>query len=235
MRDRLKQAFRVASAAGALIALAGCQAQDSKTAADNASAQSSPSPAATANESIRAAAEPFEALTEKAFSDDWAAIDTLIADARTAVSKAALPSDGRGRLDRRLAAIGAARSAQDRVGLALAAVEGYRELVEAQDPAAARPPVAVSLLDYAGFRYDALAQAPNVDWAEMARTVEFARKQWQNVAPKVQSKAMPGVMTESLAAMASAVEHKDVAFARSAAATELALVDLLEEQTADKR
>ena len=140
-------------------------------------------------------------------------------------------------LDRRLATISDARSAQDRVRLALAAVEGYRELVEAQDPAAANPPVAVSLLDYAGFRYDALAQAPAVavDWAEMARSVEFARLQWNSVAARDNSKAMPGVMNQALAAMSKAVERKDVAFARSAAATELALVDLLEEQTAPTR
>lgn len=49
----------------------------------------------------------------------------------------------------------------------------------------------------------------------------------------MRSKALPGVMTEALGGMAAAVEKKDVAFARSAAATELALVDLLEEQPVD--
>lgn len=232
MHCRLKPAFRAAAGAVALIAMLGCKPNDSKPAA---SASGPPTAAESANESIRAAAEPFEVLTEQAFAADWAAIDKLIDDARTAVSKARLTGDAGGRLNRRLAAVVASRTAQDRVGLALAAVEGYRELIEAQDPAAAHPPIAVSLLDYAGFRYDALAQAPIVDWPEMARAVEFARGQWQSVAPKVTSKAMPEVIGESLAGMSKAVERKDVAFARSAAATELALVDLLEEQTAPNR
>ena len=218
-----------------LVALLGCQAQDSRTAENSTPAGESTTAAASANEPIRAAAEPFEALTEQAFSSDWAAIDKLIADARAAVAGAGLTGDKKALLDRRLAAIAAARSAQDRVQLALAAVEGYRELVEAQDPTTANPPIGVSLLDYAGFRYDALAQAPSPDWAEMARSVEFARAPWDAVSGSISSKALPGVMNEALGGMASAVERKDLAFARSAAATELALVDLLEEQTAKPR
>lgn len=234
MRYRLNRGIQAVSGAAALLAILGCQAQDQKSADNRTAAEGPPSAAASANESIRAAAEPFELLTEQAFSADWAAIDKLIGDARTAVSRATLAVPARSQLDRRLAAVSAARSARDRVALALAAVEGYRELVQAQDPATAHPPVAVSLLDYAGFRFDALAQAPAPDWAEMARSVDFARSQWQSVSARVPSKAMPGVMSEALSGMAHAVERKDVAFARSAAATELALVDLLEEQTAPK-
>lgn len=231
MGDRLKPVLRGVAGAVALLSLSGCQSQESKSGADAPTA-ATPGSVESMNATLRATAEPFEVLTEKAFSADWAQIDTLVGNARAAVSKAALPGDINGQLAQRVATIDAARSARDRVGLALASVEGYRELVEAQDPATASPPIAVSLLDYAGFRYDALAQAPTVDWAEMARSVEFARSQWSSVEPKVRSKAMPGVIKVALDAMALAVQRKDVAFARSAAATELALVDLLEENTA---
>lgn len=234
MHDRLNQALRAAAAAAALLAVLGCQGQDSKSAANTAAAADSPA-AASADESIRAAAEPFEMLTEQAFSANWAAIDKLVGDARIAVSKVALAGNARSLLERRLAAISAARSAQDRVRLALEAVEGYRELVEAQDPAMTSPPIAVSLLDYAGFRYDALAQARTPDWAEMARSVDFAKRQWSMHAPSVRSRALPGVMDSTLSAMALAVERKDVASARAAVATELALVDLLEEQPVQGR
>lgn len=114
----------------------------------------------------------------------------------------------------------------------MAAVETYRALVEAQEPESAHPPIAVSLLDYAGFRYDALAQASSPDWTEMLGLTEFARQQWQKLAPKVQSRATPGVVDAALAAMAKAAERKDAAAARNSAAVELALVDLLEEQVA---
>lgn len=220
---------------GIALLLVGCQAQKQEGDRTPPAGESGPAAAASPNRALRLAAEPFEGLTEQAFTADWAAIDSLIADARNAVAKAA-PSGGLAmQAKQRLAAIQTARTAQDRVQLALAAVEGYRELIEAQDLATASPPIAVSLLDYAGFRYDALAQAPTVNWEEMARSVAFARDQWQSLAPNISSKAMPGVVEQALAGMAKAVERKELAFARSAAATELALVDLLEEQVSPAR
>lgn len=235
MNGILKQLSAAAAGAAALLTAAGCQDRGQVQSGNSAAADSPAGRPASANESLRSAAEPFEALTEQAFTAGWPAIDKLIGDARTALATAAQATGKTGLLDPRMAAIASARSAQDRVGLALASVEAYRELVESQDPATANPPIPVSLLDYAGFRFDALAQAPNVDWAEMARSVEFARRQWDAVAADIPSKAMPGVMSESLAAMAGAVERRDSASARSAAATELALVDLLEEQAAARR
>ena len=216
-----------------ILFLMGCQGQQSPTAGNTVASETGP--AAAPVSPLRAAAEPFEALTEKAFTADWATIDTLVRDARTALERVSSSGEKRGLANQRIAAIAAARGAQDRVQLALASVEGYRELIEAQDPATANPPIAVSLLDYAGFRYDALAQAADVDWQEMGRTVTFARNQWQSLARKVSSKALAGVVEQSLAGMAMAVDRKDPAFARSAAATELALVDLLEEQTYSTR
>ena len=189
---------------------------------------------AARNAAIRAAAEPFEALTEESFAADWGRIDGLIASTRnsTAGIRGRLTETQTAEVDRQLAAIASARAAQDRVALALASVEGYRRIVESQDPTSANPPIAVSLLDYAGFRYDALAQAPQVDWQQMDQAVAFARDQWRHLAPSMKSKSLPGVMDSALSAMANAVEQKDVVFARSAAASELALVDLLEEEVA---
>lgn len=224
-----------AAALAAVLAIMGCTGQQGASDQSAAAGNAQNSAAASANDSLRLAAEPFEALTEQAFTADWTAIDKLIADARTAITRAAAGGEKPKLAEQRLAAIASARAAQDRVQLALASVEGYREVIEAQDPASAAPPIAVSLLDYAGFRYDALAQAPNVDWQEMARSVDFARAQWQAVAPGISSKALPGVVDQSLSAMAKAVERKDVAFARSAAATELSLVDLLEEYASARR
>jgi hypothetical protein len=184
------------------------------------------------NEVLLASAEPFEALTEQAFTASWPQIDRLIADARAAATNAqeVLPSPLGAAVAAQVAEIAATRRSGDRSGLALTSVEMYRRLVEAQDPAALRAPVAVSLLDYAGFRYDALAQAPVVDWKAMDEAARFAEGQWKSLAPAMRSKALPGVITQSIAALSLAAKRHDAAFARSAAATELALVDLIEEQ-----
>lgn len=224
-----------------LMAAAGCEPQTGANRSDAATTGVDPSRnhsggAEQANQSLRAAAEPFEAVTEQAFNARWDRLDNLIAEADAAVRNARphLSGAAAAKVDRQLAAIRAARAAQDRTGIALAAIESYRAMVEAQEPDMASPPVAVSLLDYAGFRYDALAQARSPDWPEMLRLTEFARQQWQQLAPKVQSRALPGVMESALGAMTSAAERKDVASARQSAAVELALVDLLEEQVASQ-
>lgn len=222
-----------------LLATSACGTQPSANQADagaaNAMMQSSEvNPVERANRSLRAAAEPFEVVTEQAFTAGWDRLDRLIAEATAATRDAgsALHGAPEAAVERQLAAIRAARSAQDRIAIALAAVEAYRALVEAQDPGSASPPVEVSLLDYAGFRYDALAQSRAPDWQEMRRLTQFAGQQWRRIAPGVQSRALAGVVESTLGGMASAAERRDVAFARRAAAVELALVDLIEEQVA---
>jgi hypothetical protein len=230
-----------ASIAASLLLLAtGCGRQPAQA---QAAGESDLTPAAiraadanARNDVLLASAEPFEALTEQAFTASWPQMDSLIADARAAATNAkrVLPSPLDANIDRQAAAIEASRQSGDRSGLALASVETYRRLVEAQDPAVLQVPVAVSLLDYAGFRYDALAQARVVDWKAMDEAARFAGDQWQSLAPTMRSKALPGVMTESIRGMSVAAKRRDPVLARSAAATELALVDLIEEQVANQ-
>jgi hypothetical protein len=226
------------SAASALLMAVGCNGPASRAPSGNGtdsapSAKAEPS-ANSPSAVLRVAAEPFEVLTEQAFPAPWAKVDRLIADARTAAAGAhsALPAASASAVDAGLAAIAAARQAQDRPALALAAVEIYRHLVQAQDPAAAQVPIPISLLDYAGFRYDALAQGPNINWAAMEQAARFAQEQLRAIEPSISSQALRGVMAQSINAMALAARERNVRFARSAAATELALVDLLEEYAA---
>jgi hypothetical protein len=228
----------LASAAFALLLATGCNGPASQAPSGNGtgsprSASAEP-PANAPSAILRAAAEPFEVLTEQAFAAPWGEVDRLIADARAAAANArpVLPAAGVSELDAGLAAIAAARQAQERPDLALAAVEIYRLLVQSQDPATATVPIPVSLLDYAGFRYDALAQAPNVDWGAMEQVTRFAQGQWRAVQPSIGSQALRGITAQSINAMAEAARRHDIPFARGAAATELALVDLLEEQAA---
>lgn len=160
----------------------GSQAGTNQTNASAPTADSRPNRSAAterANQSLRAAAEPFEAMTEQAFTADWDRVDTMIsqADATVRTVRPELRGEAAATVERQMSALRSARTAQDRTGVAMAAVESYRALVEAQDAASANPPVAVSLLDYAGFRYDALAQARSPDWQEMLRLTQFARQQ----------------------------------------------------------
>src|SRR6266446_1860745 len=126
----------------------------------------------TAASRLIAAAEPFEALTEQAFSAQPKKLDQNITAAEKAAEqvRSALPSDVASELDQRLVEIRSARKSNDRSRLALASVEGYRLLVSAAPQT--KVPTAVSLLDYAGFRYDADLKSRPIRWSDMKAAME---------------------------------------------------------------
>ncbi|HEV7386064.1 MAG TPA: hypothetical protein VGN89_14380 [Phenylobacterium sp.] len=212
----------------AALSLAGCDRK--KTAPPVAPP---PAGAATpaldaAQAGLLAAAEPFEALTEMAFTAKPLELDRSIA---TAVATAehvrpALPSDAQRDLKTQLDAIAAARRVDDRAGVALASVEIYRLLVS---HAAAGPvPMEVNLLDYAGFRYDADLKARPSRWDDMAEAAAFGQEKWDAIAARVTDPGLHDRMAKALSDMAAAAARKDAALAADAVKRELDLVDLLE-------
>lgn len=218
----------------AAVALAGCGKSGTSggnvaTTANN-TIDSAVSPArADPNAALLAAAEPFEALTETAFTATPPALDAAIAEVRTAAARVRgdLPAAARTGLDERLAAIASARGAGKRADLAIAAVEGYRILVSGAS-GAAKVPMAVNLLDYAGFRYDADLKAKPVRWTDMSEAVSFGREQWASISPGVTDRALSAGMETSLKDMAAAASTKNPTLAAASAQRELALVDDLE-------
>lgn len=222
----------------ALLALNGCSRSADHNSIGNQANQVTTETASgslSPNDLLLAAAEPFEAITEQAFTGSWPSLDASIKTGRASIATArrVVSPEWGSRLDKQLVAVETARRDNDRPALALAAVETYRQLVEAQDARQAIAPIAVSLLDYAGFRYDALAQSPKVDWIAMRNTAQYARRQFDAIAPAIKSGALRDVTSQSIAAMDRAVATRNVPFARNSAATELAIVDLLEEYFVD--
>jgi hypothetical protein len=182
------------------------------------------------NERLLAVAEGFEALTETAFAQEFERLNAAheAAARDVAIVNAILSVEDRRRLETLHGTIRNALRKQDRSALALAAVESYRVLVSAQDAGAAVP-VEVSLLDYAGFKLEALARADVVRWDEMARALAYADSQWTALSPRVLSKGLAGAFESTLAGMKRAIQEKNTLAASVASADELALVDLWEE------
>lgn len=182
------------------------------------------------NAQLLAAAEDYETLTESAFDKplgDLAAVQAAAHEKVRGIGRW-LTADQSRRLDELNMQLDAAQKAQDRSMLALAAVESFRVLVSAQD-ATGKTPVEVSLLDYAGFKYDALNKARPVDWDQMAADAKFARDTWTRLSPQVRAAALNGAFDNAVTGMEKAVEQKNQAAAAIAASNELALVDLVEE------
>lgn len=193
-------------------------------------AQTVPAPADTnGNKKLRDAAEPFEKLTEISFSVALPKIDQTISEAEVTAegTRGLLSNDAARLLDLQLSAMKTARQKQDRAGLALSSIEAYRILVSAVTDNA-KVPTEVSLLDYAGFRYDADLKASPVRWGDMAKAVSFARKNWVTLSPRVKSSPLAMDFAQAITNMDKAVVKKNKRLAASSAKTELDLVDQLE-------
>lgn len=183
----------------------------------------------TTSERLLAAAEPFEKLTEIAFTAPLAEIDATIVEARKAAEsvRPMLTSTAESSVDKLFSDIDRARKGQDRAGLALASIEIYRGVVSSVPPGT-KVPAAVSLLDYAGFRYQADLKAAPVRWADMDEAMRFARTQWTDLKPTLKDAPLASSFERALVAMDKAVTNKDLAAASSSATEELDLVDKLE-------
>ncbi len=201
----------------------------------NPAAQAAPpasrsAPANTnSNEKLRAAAEPFEKLTEISFEAALTAIDQTIGESEAAAQgvRTLLSINAASHLDAQIAAMKSARQKQDRAGLALASIEAYRVLVSAVADSA-KVPTEVSLLDYAGFRYDADLKAGPIRWGDMTEAVAFARENWAKLLPRAKSFPRAAAIEKAVADMDQAAAQKDVASATSSVKAELDLVDQLE-------
>jgi len=95
-------------------------------------------------------------------------------------------------------------------------------------PAGGKVPSEVSLLDYAGFRYDADLKAGPARWSDMGKATAFADANWTAIAGRVTDTALTGKIATELAAMKQAVAAHDTAAAAGSVKAELDLVDQLE-------
>ena len=111
--------------------------------------------------------------------------------------------------------------------MGLPAIEAYRVLVSAVADTA-KVPTEVSLLDYAGFRYDADLKANPIRWDDMTEAVSFARENWAKLLPR--AKSFPGATAfeKNIAEMDEAVTQKSESSAALSVKAELDLVDQLE-------
>ncbi len=236
----MNRIFRLVLVAAVATSLVGCSGKQSAEVASSeavsaGAAASAMTDSAKHHAALIAAAEPFEALTEQAATATPAMLDTLIGDVGTAASgiSGLLDQTQRRRLDANLADMAVAHDAGYATGVALAAVEGYRTLVESAGDTG-RTPTAVSLLDYAGFRYQANLAPTPPRWLDAAAAVDFADHQWAALSPQVADEPLRDQMNNAIGDMRKAVQTTDPVLAKSASTKELDLVDKLEAYFAAK-
>lgn len=181
------------------------------------------------NMALLATAEAFETLTESSFSADVAMRESKIARVRKSaaiVTEFASPKLA-ARLRTHLADIAIAEQDNVLADLAIASIEAFRDLVSAVEGKQALP-VNVSLLDYAGFRFDADAQANPARFADMQEAVVFAQEQWAVIKSRQEVAKLSVRFSAALDNMELASRSGDAALARATAKVELDMVDELE-------
>lgn len=185
---------------------------------------------------IISGAEAFEVLTEHAaatpFADLNAESEAAVRLAETCQS--GLSADQASELGQIIRQVAEFSANQDRVGLALNAVEGYRVLVTSLVRGSADTPLGVALLDYAGFRYQASVSAPTPLWSEAKLAMEFADQQWRTLSGSVSDIQLRAAVASDLKAMRRAIDLSDAPGAQRAATIELDRVDALEAHFSQK-
>ena len=149
---------------------------------------------------MRAAAEPFETLTETAFSAPVPELRKRLTKAEEALQgvRPFLDREAASEMADHLSVLNAAASKADRALIALASIELYRVLVSSVS-GKTKIPVSVSLLDYAGFRYSADLKADPIRWSDMAKAAMFAEQEWQMLAAEVASRDLASEVGRTVA------------------------------------
>ena len=175
------------------------------------------------------ASEYLETLTEQAFSATPGELDAIIAQVRTAAQRdrGILAPVRAAELDRRLGEITDYRADLNRADLAIASVEAFRLFVSAAPPTGTVP-VEVSLLDYAGFRYQADLKAEPVRWDDAAAAAGFAADQWARISVGVTDTTLRTRFSNAVSEMKLALADRNATLAALVGARELDLVDELE-------
>ncbi|MFN3938406.1 MAG: hypothetical protein ACK4KW_12615 [Gemmobacter sp.] len=192
-------------------------------------AQTPSATAPTFDQRLIDAAGHFETITEQAYAKSRDELAALLSGAETAVSSVAtdISAEGRAALDAALTDLRSALAEGTPSRVAIASVEAYRALVN--EVSAAHPiPKEVSLLDYAGFKIQALAQDATIDWASIGTTLDFADTTWTAISARVTDAAVRDAFAASLVALREAVQAQDKDRTLAAASVQLDRVDDLE-------
>ena len=232
MRNWRSNVLHIGSPLLAIAALSGCGSSQSPNDSSNSSVQTVAVPqneAVSSAIALAAAAENFEALTEQAFTakpDELALLFAIAQESATGIAGQLDPAAAKA-LDGRVKDAKTAIDAGNPPDIALAAVEGYRLIVSAFSPYA-KIPVAVSLLDYAGFRIQADLKSEPKRWSDAQEATKFAHGYWDQIKDKVTDAALNKRFASSLASLDEFLSAKEARMASKAVVTELDLVDELE-------
>jgi hypothetical protein len=179
---------------------------------------------------MEAAASACEDMVDVVAADGMAAAQPKLVDLKTALKKAHgfLNSDVVAGLDLRAEEMVALAKGNSKTALSLAAIETFKDIVNASDWHNAKIPKDVSMLDYTGFKLSILAADANPDWAAAAKTADEAHLVWGKLVPKFKDEDLVDLAHILDAGTVDAVKRHDAAGVLFASKLQLVSIDLVE-------
>lgn len=182
-----------------------------------------------ANQALNNAATEFENIATLAINGKSDAIANEIHAIATAVRevKGFVPGQSFRDLADRLSEIKAAQMSGDFEGLAITAIEGYRTVRLAQDPARLSVPIEVYLLKYTGLKGQALVRTDSPDWERLTAIANETSNYWTAISPKIKEKPLSSLVDTIILGIKRALAEQNVGELRFVMKLQLNAVDLL--------
>jgi len=182
------------------------------------------------NEQILSAMSPYEDLTEFALAAEASEMNKTIGSLNAATQKlrGELPAQVLSQLQLNTQKLATAAKNKDYPAVALVAVDAYKLLAENLNVSKLEVPLEVTLLDYVGFKTQALLMQRPIDWPALQQVALEARGDWEKISPSVKNHGLNDAVQTAITGLQQAVTVKNPQMLHFAAQVDLDLVDLLE-------
>lgn len=189
-----------------------------------------PVPSSAHNDRIADAASINEDMVEFALAGEAGKVEEKIAALKQALPglRTIIGETAYEKVGGQLQAMETHSAKGDMTGVSMAAVEAYKQLELTLDKAALVVPIEVSMLDYSGFKLNALSHAKSPEWADIAASAKEAAGYWKALEGNVADKGLRDLMNSIQLGLDEGVARKDAAQVGFAAQLKLDAVDLLE-------
>ena len=179
---------------------------------------------------MEAAASACEDMVDAVVADGMAAAQPKLVDLKAALKKAHgfLKPDVARQLDKRADIMTGLAKDNSKTALSLAAIETFKDIVNASDWHNAKIPKDVSMLDYTGFKLSILTSDTNPDWAAAQKTADEAHMVWDKLVPKFKDEDLVDLAHTLDAGTVDAVKRHDATGVLFASKLQLVSIDLIE-------
>lgn len=189
-----------------------------------------PLPPSIQNDRIAGAASINEEIIEMALAGNDAGVAGKIADLEHSLPKLRpyLGDDIYGNVEALLKAMEAHDAKGELMGVSLAAVDAYRQLILSLDQTVMAAPIQVPMLKYSGFKLLVLSRAKRPDWPEIGATAREERGYWKSLAGQIKNSDLHHLMGSMQSGLDNGLARENSAQVAFAARIDLDAVDLLE-------